>query len=313
MNLIDVSKTFPDHKAAARFLEVMRWPEGVRCLACESDQVTRVFSPTKKQPMREIFSCRECRLQFTVTTGTIFEGSHLGLDKWFMAIAMIVDAKKGVSALQLQQHLGIGSYRTAWFMYHRIRKAMEEGDFLLSGTVEMDETYIGGKTIRRKDRGNRWNKPKDMVIGAIERGGKLKLKHVGQGVYAKASHVKEIAKKHISRDVERIMTDESPIYPIAFDGFIASKHETIRHKTEYVRGDVHTNTIESAFSLLKRGLIGSYHRVSIKHLHRYLSEFEYRFNRRKEADRFEQTLSRMANVSRMQYKELTSEPVAEPF
>jgi hypothetical protein len=228
----------------------------------------------------------------------------LSLDKWFMALAIIVDAKKGISARQLQTHLGIGSYRTAWHMYHRIRKAMEDKSGAgLTGIVEIDETYVGGKTIRRSNRGNR--PPKDVVIGIRERGGRVKFVHTTD---AKAKSVREVIIKHVSPYVDRVITDESVIYPIVFDGICAARHETVQHKKEYVVAgtDIHTNTIESAFSLLKRGLIGSYHRVSIEHLHRYLSEFEYRFNGRKEADLFSQTLQRMMNTIQMPYKQLIS-------
>lgn len=178
----------------------------------------------------------------------------------------------------------------------------------LTGTVEIDETYVGGKTIRKKDRGK--YRVKDCVVGMVERGGRLRMRHIGKGS-ATTKAVRPLVLNNISRDVEHVMTDESAIYPFAFDGWIASKHQTIAHKYEYVRGNVHTNTIESAFSLLKRGIMGSFHQVSIKHLSRYLSEFEYRFNRRSVARIFEETLTRMATTKPLTYESLTADPVAE--
>lgn len=310
MNLIDVTKQFNDEAKCLDYLIAMRWPDGVRCTVCGNDKVSEVQrKATSKNKRNRFFICLEpsCKSQFSATTGTMMHDSHLGLDKWFMALAIIVDAKKGISALQLKKHLGIGSYRTAWYMYHRIRKAMEDPNgFNMTGVVEMDETYIGGKTIRRSNRGNRSIKDKDVVIGMRERGGRVKFVHTPD---AKAKTVRAVVKKHLSPDVDRVLTDESLIYPIAFDGICAARHETVQHKKHYVvpGTDVHTNTIESAFSLLKRGLIGSYHRVSIEHLHRYLSEFEYRFNGRRESDLFSQTLQRMMNTIQMPYKQLISE------
>src|SRR5713101_7180727 len=190
MNLIDVTKVFATEDKCLDFLEHMRWPNGVRCLACESEKlsvITRTVDHTKtrkekKQNKRtRLYACLECGKRFTSTVGTIFHSSHLPLQSWFMAIAFVVDAKKGVSALQLQEHLGIGSYRTAWYMVHRIRKAMVElFPTKLSGIVEVDETYIGGKTKRRhpKPSNKTWYQKKDMVIGMRERGGRLRYFHV---------------------------------------------------------------------------------------------------------------------------------------
>jgi hypothetical protein len=176
----------------------------------------------------------------------------------------------------------------------------------LSGTVEIDETYIGGRTIRKKDRGNqKWQQRKAAVVGMIERGGALRLRHIGTG-NASAAQVGPLVRELVDRDVDRVMTDESPIYPFALDGYCASKHETIAHKYEYVRGDVHTNTIESAFSLFKRGVLGSFHYISHKHLQRYLSEFEYRFNRRTIPNLFVDAVGQMVSTKELRYRELVS-------
>jgi transposase-like protein len=228
-----------------------------------------------------------------------------------MAIAIVMDAKKGMSALQLKEHLGIGSYRTAWYMVHRIRKAMVElFPTKLSGIVEVDETYIGGKSKRRGN-ASRKCKPlpkKDMVIGMRERGGRVRFFHVPN---LKADTMKRLVDRHIAVDTKRIMTDSAMIYNFALDKEFQKKHDQVNHSREWVKpGDieVHTNTIESAFSLLKRGLIGSFHRVSIKHLHRYLAEFENRFNMRNDANRFEQTVRRMLTTEQMEYKQLIADP-----
>lgn len=325
MNLIDIQKTFKNDDECMEHLARLRWPDGVRCVTCGKDKVKQYVSPTAKQPNRKIYQCQEptCQQQFTATAGTIFHDTHLPLTKWFMALSLIADAKKSVSAKQLQRHLKTG-YKTAWYLAHRIRKAMEEtGSPLLSGTVEIDETYIGGKTIRRSNRGNRRWADKDAVMGLIQRGGELRLRHLGKG-HPTSKQIAANVRQLVDRNVDRVITDESVLYPFAFDGFCASKHETIRHKDRiYVQGDVYTNTIESAFSLFKRGITGSFHQVSIKHLPRYLAEFEFRFNRREKKgepkqDIFTDTLRRMARVKPMPFTALTAEgseqqQTPEPF
>jgi transposase-like protein len=310
MNLIDVQKTFKSDDECMEHLANLRWPDGVRCVTCGSAEVKQYVSPTKKQPNRKIYQCLEstCKEQFTATAGTIFHDTHLPLTKWFVALSIIVDAKKSISAKQLQRHLDVG-YKTAWYLAHRIRKAMEEtGSPLLTGTVEIDETYIGGKQKGYK----RMRKNKDVVMGIRQRGGDLRLIHVEDN---KSETLSEQIKKHVSPNVLKIVTDEYAGYPAAMmsAGIHGSKHETIKHKEKvYVVGDVHTNTVESAFSLLKRGIIGSFHYISIKHLPRYLSEFEYRFNRidRKgepKQDVFTETLARMAKAQPMPFTALTSD------
>jgi len=311
MNLIEIHETFKTDDDCLEYLAKLRWPDGVRCVTCGTKEVRQYSSLTKKQPSRKIYQCQEptCKQQFTATAGTIFHDTHMPLTKWFLALSIIVDAKKGVAAKQLQRHLKC-SYKAAWYLGHRIRKAMEETDgSLLTGTVEMDETYVGGKTIRRKDRGNRRYENKDAVFGIIQRGGHLRLRYLGKGS-ATAAKVRPFIRENVARDVERVITDESTIYPYAFDGYCASKHETIRHKDKiYVTGvDTHTNTVESAFSLFKRAVMGTYHVLSIKHLQRYLHEREYVFNRRKETNRFEETLARMACAKPMPFTTLIAEP-----
>jgi len=214
--------------------------------------------------------------------------------------------------LQLGRTLGIiptggeikKGRKTAWFLAHRIRKAMEDAEgSQLKGIVEVDETYVGGKTIRRKDRG--LQKPKDAVVGMIERGGRVRFRHVRKGS-VKAKDITALVEEHVSPDVDFIVTDESAIYPFGLPAYQRFKHLTIMHKQAYVRNDIHTNTVESAFSLLKRGIMGSFHQVSIRHLKRYLAEFEYRFNNRKDEKLFVNTIARMCQTGKLPYKQLTS-------
>jgi transposase-like protein len=178
MNLLDVYKELNTEEKCLAFLECMRWPDGVRCLACESPKITRITTKGKlnkksgkRSPDRELYQCNDCRFQFTVTTGTVYHDTHLPLSKWFIAIALITESKKGISANQLARALGV-QYRTAWHLAHRIRKAMIEANPpKLTGVVEIDETYVGGK-----QRGHRSKlKNKDVVMGIRERGGDLRL------------------------------------------------------------------------------------------------------------------------------------------
>lgn len=306
MNLIDVSKTFQTEDDALGFLEQQRWPDGVvRCTTCGNDKVSKITRKTASKNKRtRIYQCLEktCKQQFSATSGTIYGDSHLPLTTWFKAIALIVDAKKGMSAKQLERHMGV-TYKTAWYLCHRIRQAMADAATPLSGTVEIDETYVGGR-IRGKGQGAGM-KNKRVVMGAVERGGKLRLRHVPDD---SAMTFRDFIKENVSPTVERIHTDQHKSYPPALKALkplFSVTHETVNHiRCEYVRGDVTTNRIESAFSLFKRGVVGSYHKVSIKHLHRYLSEFENRFNERKNPARFEQLVSKACQTATMPYRQL---------
>jgi len=303
MNLIDVVKTFGTEEQCLSFLERQRWPDGVRCMVCGNDKVSKITRKSQTKNKRgQIYQCLEptCKHQFSATTGTLFGDSHIPLQKWFMALSILVDAKKSISANQLKEHLGLGSYRTAWYMVHRIRKAMADSGSPLTGKVEMDETYIGGKQRGSQRKAGFGDSNKQIVVGMRQRGGDVRFFHAPN---AKAATLARYIQENISPDVEVIMTDDYRPYLKAVGN---AKHETVNHSAkEYVRfgTDIHTNTIESAFSLLKRGMIGSFHKVSIKHLHRYLSEFEYRFN----ADRFTKTLAKMAATPIMPYRELVAE------
>ena len=217
MNLIDTTKAFATEDQCLDFLEKMRWPDGVRCPVCGNDKISRITRKTESKNNRDrSYACLEptCKHRFSATAGTVFHRSHLPLQSWFMAVAFVVDAKKGVSALQLQEHLGIGSYRTAWYMVHRIRKAMVElFPTKLSGIVEVDETYIGGKA-KRRGVARKPRPKKDMVIGMRERGGRVRFFHVPN---LKADTMKKLLDRHIAVDSKRIMTDSSVVYDFAMD------------------------------------------------------------------------------------------------
>jgi hypothetical protein len=313
MKLIEVTKAFATEEQCLAYLEAKRWPNGIRCLTCGSKEISRITRKVSKKTdnkRAQLYQCLEptCKQQFSATTGTIFNGSHLSLDKWYMAIALIVDAKKGMSALQLQRHLKV-NYRTAWYLAHRIREAMNDPDGLkLTGTVEIDETYIGGK--QRGNKRKRLNK--DVVLGIRQRGGPLRLVHVKD---SKQGTLYDVIAKHVdSTTTKAIMTDDAGAYNFRLTKFHNIPHSKIRHsRREYVKGDVHTNTVENSFSLLKRAVIGTYHQLSIKHLQRYLNEFSYRFNRREDAELFENTVMRMAGVKPMPYSKLIEQNAFTPF
>ena len=216
MNLIDVTKLFKTDDDCLAYLESMRWPDGIRCPICGCDRISKITrKPGSKNVRTRIYQCLEatCKQQFSATSGTIFNDSHLPLTKWFMAIALIVDAKKSMSANQLKTHLGLGSYRTAWYMAHRIRKSMvNEGSANMSGIVEMDETYLGGKA---RGVGSGWHKHRDLkqvIVGIKQRNGNVRFFHAPD---AKIETLAKYLKEHVSGDVEAIMTDDFSAYPRA--------------------------------------------------------------------------------------------------
>src|SRR5215471_125491 len=316
MNLLDVHRELNTEAKCLAFLEHMRWPAGVKCLACNSPRITPITAPGKVNkktgrvsPKRHLYQCNECRFQFTATTGTVYHDTHLPLTKWFLAIALITESKKGMSANQLKRALRI-NYRTAWYLAHRIRKAMTESNQpKFTGIVEADETYVGGKQRGK----HRKLLNKEVVMGIRERGGDLRLIHIESPT---AEHLSEQLKQHVDPAVKMIVTDEWQAYPSAMigAGIHGSKHETIKHRDKvYVRGNVHTNTVESAFSLFKRGIVGAFHKISLKHMQRYLDEFSFRFNNRKNPDLFGPTVKRMALVGGMPYQQLIEENAFTPF
>jgi transposase-like protein len=304
MKLIDVTKQFNTEVKCLDYIEKMRWPNGeLGCVHCgEVGRVSKITRSEGKNKRSRIYQCLACGKQFSATSGTIFNDTHLPLIKWFMAIALICEAKKGISAKQVERHLGV-NYRTAWHLCHRIREAMKEGFSLLTGEVEIDETYVGPKVLRK---GKPYPKrtEKDVVLGMVERGGRLRLLPVPD---AKRAILQPVIEKHVSRDVDVIYTDEHPIYEFGLKDSYPGKHRMIAHKKSYAIGRTHTNTIENCFSLFKRGLIGQFHHVSIKHLGRYCNEFSYRFNRRGEQlAMFDGTLNRLLLGEMLPYRVLVS-------
>lgn len=298
MTLVDVINLFDTDEKCREILVRLRWPAGVECLRCKLPVVELATA-------KQLFYCKACDYQFTVTASTIFNDSHLPLQKWFLAVLLLCEAKKGMSANQVKRTLGV-SYKTAWYLCHRIRAAMKEVERpMLDGTVEMDETYVGG----REHKGQGWNRPdnnKEIVIGIRQRGGELRFFHAQD---AKSGTLAKYIQENVSADVDVMVTDEMPAYPKAMirAGVHGSKHKTIRHKSKvYVDGDIHTNTVESAFSLLKRGIMGSWHKISAKHLPAYLDEMTFRFNRRKNANLFLDTLRHMVTAQALTFEKLTA-------
>jgi transposase-like protein len=296
MNLVELVQKFADEEKCRTYLEKLRWPDGVKCPRCKADKVYSILK-------RDQFVCDSCKYQFSVTAGTIFHDSRLPLWKWFLATYLMAESKKGMSANQLKRTLAV-SYKTAWYLCHRIRKAMTEvNPRKLRGTVKLDETWIGGK---RHWKERTYLRNKTMVLGAIERGGPIRMKAEKRSKSPSQQIVREWIDETTAPDTKRLITDDHPAYFGIQDH--DTKHESVDHsKGEYVRGSVHTNSIESAWSLFKRSVIGSYHKVSEKHLDAYLDEFEWRFNNRKNPYLFRDTILKLIASSNLQYKQLTAE------
>lgn len=308
LNLKSIAKQFSDEDSAREFLEKMRWPNGPICPHCKAEGAYKLTAKEgSKSPVRKgVYKCKACRKQFTVKVGTIFEDSHIPLSTWLLAIHQMCASKKGKSAHQLHRELGI-TYKSAWFMAHRIRYAMIQEPLAskLSGIVEVDETYVGGKaknmhkSVREARIKGRGTVDKAPVVTLVERAGRVKSIYMEE---VTGENLKDALKDCIVPKAQ-IMTDESPSYSFAQDEF--ASHETVNHKAgEYVRGNAYTNTAESVHALLKRGIVGTYHHVSKLHLHRYLSEFDFRFNLRKVEDG-ERTLEAIKGFEgkRLMYKD----------
>jgi transposase-like protein len=301
MTLPEVNSMFSTDEKCRELLERLRWPEGVTCPRCKDHRISRMKDYAR-------YECSICTYQFTVTSGTIFHDSHLALPMWFLAVLLICEAKKGMSASQLKRTLwgqNKGSYKTAWYLCHRIRAAMASAEkTMLYGTVEMDETYVGGRQRGNQKPGNPLC-TKQVVIGLRQRGGEVRYFHAED---AKSGTLAQYIKDNVSEDVDVIVTDEFNAYPTAMKKLaLTEKHKTIKHKAKiYVDGEIHTNTVESAFSLLKRGIIGSWHRISAKHLESYLQEMEFRFNRRHSKTLFVDTLRHMVTADPLTFENLTA-------
>jgi len=308
MNLTDLAGNFSDADSAREFLEKQRWPNGAVCPHCglEGESYRLEGKADSKRPVRKgVWKCKGCRKQFTVTVDTIFSDSHIPLHKWLMAIHLLCASKKGMSAHQLHRMLGV-TYKSAWFMAHRIRYAMKQEPLKskLSGTIEMDETYVGGKRRKIGQRGRPGiDSHKSPVVSLVQRDGKVISHHVER---VSAQNLKEILAENVHTDAN-VVTDDFSAYD--FVKKTHPKHDVIKHTGgTYVRREgkkrIHTNTVEGFFSLLKRGIHGSFHHVSKKHLHRYLSEFDFRYNARGVSDG-ERTLLAVKGVTgkRLTYRD----------
>jgi len=292
MNLVKLVEKFRSEDACRAYLEGLRWPDGVICPRCESDSISRIHD-------RNQFDCNACRYRFSVTAGTIFHDSHLPLWKWFISIYLVTESKKGISANQLKRTIGV-SYKTAWYLCHRIREALkDDAAELLRGIVEVDETFVGGKA-RGKGRGYTGNKA--LVIGAVQREGKVRLQVINARD-RKSLH--NFIATEVADDAEAIYTDDWEAYVGIGDE--NTRHDSVNHSAEeWVRADVHTNTVENVWSLLKRSIIGSYHKISIKHLEAYLHELGFRYDNRDNPFIFRDAMMRMIESGNLEYKTLTA-------
>lgn len=272
---------FQDAEKARQHLEALRWEHGRACPHCGDLEAS---SPTaSKNHKPGMYYCNSCAKTFTVTVGTIFERSHIPLNKWIHAFHLMASSKKGISAHQLHRMFGI-TYKTAWFMAHRIRECMKPGGGMFNtggGTIEADETYVGGKErtkhASKRNKKNIGGMGKEMVLSLIDReNGKVRSFHLSS---VSADNLKPVLQEQLNTKKTHLRTDGERQYQKLAHLF--ASHEHVNHGAgEYVRGDAHCNTAEGFFSILKRGIIGTFHHVSAKHLQRYCAEFDFRYNHR---------------------------------
>lgn len=284
LSLDQIMVHFGTDEAAREYLEAVRWPDSPVCPHCGNDDAARIYN-IKPNPEKKIRAglreCKECGDQFTVTVGTVFEKSKIPLRKWLVAWYMLCSSKKGISAHQMQRMLELGSYRSAWFMMRRIRYALRNpmfADKLGSGdgTVEVDETYVGGK-VRGKGRTYKGNKT--AVVALVERGRRVRLRSVKK---VTGKTLKSVLDAHLDPSAH-LMIDDFPGYRKRGKGIASNR--TVNHIAgEYVRGDVYTNTVEGYFSLFKRGVNGIFHHIGHRYMDQYLAEFGFRYNQRKATD-----------------------------
>jgi transposase-like protein len=289
MTLAQVRERFKTEDDCKAFIKASRWPDGVRCPRCGNEKVAELT----KRPWH--WQCRQCAkngYRFSVTTGTVFENTKYPLRTWFEVGYLMCQSKKGISALQIHRQIGSGDYRTAWFMCHRLRAAMKNEEFRkLTGKVEIDETYVGGKNANRPlskrfELKGRGAVGKTTVIGAISRKGNVVAKVIEN---TSTATMTRFVRQTVDSKVTLVATDEGAGYQRLAPEF---PHQTVDHKAlEYVRGEVHTNNIEGFWSLLKRGVIGTFHNVSKDYLPLYLNEFAFRHNERENPDIFEKLIS----------------------
>lgn len=317
MNLVDLAQQFSDEDKAREYLEKKRWPDGPVCPHCGLLGEAYRLTPTKngKTHVRKgVWKCAGCRKEFTATVGTVFEDSHVPVHKWLLAYHLLCASKKGMSAHQLHRMLGV-TYKTAWFMAHRIRYSMTQEPLSsrLKGIVEVDETYIGGKLRIGPQANKPGERPKDRpaptankaaVVSLVERNGRVHSRHVER---VTAENLKPTIEAMVDEKA-KLMTDESTVLDSAGSG---REHFKVNHRAnEYVRyeGDlcITTNAVEGYFANLKRGINGVYHHVGRQHLHRYLSEFDFRYNARDVTDGERAELALKGSVGkRLMYKDST--------
>jgi transposase-like protein len=299
--MLEAVRQFSDPQVAHDYFVRMRWPNGAACPRCGN------VDPHYLGDKYRRWFCKDCKKQFTVKVGTVFEDSPIGFDKWLPAIWLISSNRNGISSCELARALDV-TQKTAWFMLHRIRLMLANDSFeQLRGIIEADETYVGGKhgskpvSVRRQRKPNTWgNANKTAVFGMVQRGGKVRAWALPDGT---AKQIPPLLKKHGHRDAT-LYTDSAMFYRHQDEHFL--RHETINHDLEeYVRGEVHTNTIENFWSVLKRMLGGTYISVDAKHLARYVEEEIFRYNERENEDgpRFVKA-TKGADGKRLTYKEL---------
>jgi transposase-like protein len=295
IDMIRLMTKYNNDDACRETLANLRWPDGITCPRCESKSIRNSYT-------RNQYDCGSCGYQFSITSGTIFHDSHLPLQKWFIAVYLMIESKKGISANQMKRTLDV-SYKTAWYLCHRIRDAMTvDNPMPLSKIVEVDETWVGGK---RKHVGHGYKGNKVVVAGAAQRGGEVRLEVIGDRT---REVLHNFIKKYTADNTEAIYTDDWPAYNGIADE--DTRHETVNHSAEeWVRGDVHTNYVENIWSLLKRSLVGSYHKVSKKHLEAYLDELEWRFNNRNNPYLFRDTLIKLIKSENLRYENLVADKV----
>jgi len=284
MNIVSIYEKYPTNDDCIAHIEKVKWGNAPFCPYCKSTNAT-------PRPQEKRYHCNNCNTSFSVTVNTIFHHTHLPIQKWFLAISLILNAKKGLSARQLSRDLEVNK-DTAWRISMKIREAMTQHEQreLLTGIVEADETYIGGKPRKgsgEKSKRGRGTK-KTPVVGLAQRDGKVKAESFKNKPLS-AKNLTSLVRKNVNIAGAVLMTDE-------FKGYLGihkiMDHKVIDHTVWYVDGDIHTNTIESFWALLKRGIIGQYHKVSIQYLPKYIDEFCYRWNHRKDDSLFASTLKR---------------------